>query len=209
MKNPARLTVLLAGAALQLILSPALSPGVMTDRSPGENRSPAGEIREIKGPVPPGKLFPWLLPVGSAIILASGVTVLVISVRRGRRGEPPHETALLSPEAALDLLESRFSGQREDVDLLYQDLSNLVRACLERRSGLPASRLTTDEILAETSGTGGSSPEPVQRLRAFLQRCDLVKFAGYGPSATEIEESFAAARSIIHSADASSTHDLH
>jgi hypothetical protein len=130
-------------------------------------------------------------------------------VRRGRRGEPPHETALLSPEAALDLLESRFSGQREDVDLLYQDLSNLVRACLERRSGLPASRLTTDEILAETSGTGGSSPEPVQRLRAFLQRCDLVKFAGYGPSATEIEESFAAARSIIHSADASSTHDLH
>jgi len=209
MKNPARWTVLLAGAVLQLLLSPALSPGATADRAPGETRSPAGDIRDIKGPVPPLSLFPWLVPVGSAVILAGGVMALVIARRRGRRGDPPQEAALLSPEAALDLLESRFSGKREDVDVLYQDLSNLVRDCLERRTGLPASRLTTDEILAGTSGTGISSPAPAQLLREFLQRCDLVKFAGYEPSVTEIQESIAAARSIIRSAGASSSHDLH
>jgi len=133
---------------------------------------------------------------------------LVIARRRGRRGDPPQEAALLSPEAALDLLESRFSGKREDVDVLYQDLSNLVRDCLERRTGLPALRLTTDEILAGTSGTGISSPAPAQLLRMFLQRCDLVKFAGYEPSVTEIQESIAATRSIILSAGASSSHVL-
>jgi hypothetical protein len=209
MKNTARWTVLLAGAALHLILSPAFSPRAMAERAQGETPTPGGDIRDIKGPVPPGGLFPWLLPVGAAVILAGGVTVLVITVRRWRSGGPPRETAFLSPETALDLLESRFYGQREDVDLLYQDLSNLVRACLERRSGLPASRLTTDEILAGTSGSGCSSPEPAQRLRVFLQRCDLVKFAGYDPSVTEIQESFAAARSIILSTGMSSSHDLH
>ena len=203
MKNPARWTVLLAGAALHLILSPAFSPGAMAERAQGETPTPGGDIRDIKGPVPPGGLFPWLLPVGAAVILAGGVTVLVITVRRGRSGGPPRETAFLSPETALDLLESRLSGQREDVDLLYQDLSNLVRACLERRTGLPASRLTTDEILAGTSGSGCSSPEPTQRLRVFLQRCDLVKFAGYRPSVPETGATFAAVRSLIQGIDAS------
>jgi hypothetical protein len=208
MKTPSRWTILLAGAALLLFMSPAQSSGalaaVATDRPP----VPAGEIRDIKGPLPPGRLFPVLVPGGVAVVLAGVVSLLIITRRRGRISDPLPETALLSPEAALDLLESRFSGKREDVGVLYQDLSNLVRTCLERRTGLPALRLTTDEILAEISGTGVSAPEPAQWLRVFLHRCDLVKFAGHEPPDTEIQECFSAARSIILSAGASSSHDL-
>ena len=190
MKIPTRWTVILAGAALQLFISSA-EPFVTPVTAA------TGELRDIKGPLPPGRIFPYLIPGGVAVILAGKILALVIMRRRKRRRNPLPETAPLSIEAAFDLLESRFRGRPEDTGILYEELSHLVRVWLEQRTGLPASRMTTEELQAESAMTGHSPPEQADLLRVVLPRCDLVKFAGYRPSTPETEATLAVTRSIL------------
>jgi hypothetical protein len=190
MKIASRWTVLLAGAVLQLIITLAwflVAPvtGV------------TGELRDIKGPLPPDRLFPVLIPAGIAIILAGVIMVFVIMRRGSRRGDSLPETVQLSPDAALDLLERRFREQPEDTGRLYQELSHLVRICLAERTGLPVSRMTTEEFLAQAAVTGASPPDQADRFRVLLLRCDRVKFAGYRPPLPETEATLTTARSLL------------
>ena len=209
MKIPARWTVLLAGAALQLFISQAVSPVATAGGATGDSRAPTGELRDIKGLLPANRLFPLLVPGGVAIILAGTIMAFVIVRRRSRRGEPLPESVHLSPDAALDLLERRFRERPEDNSILYQDLSCLLRVCLEQRTGLPVPRMTTEELMAAAAVMGDSPPDQADSLRVVLHRCDLVKFAGYRPSAPETEATLAAVRSIICTTSASAPHDLH
>jgi hypothetical protein len=190
MKIPARWTVLLAGAVLQLIISAAWFLDVPVAGA-------TGELRDIKGPLPPDRLFPLLIPAGVAIIMAGAIVAFAIMRRKNRRGDPLPETVQLSPEAALDLLERRFREQPEDTGRLYQELSRLVRIRLAERTGLPVPRMTTEEFLAEAAMIGVCPPDQADRLRVLLLRCDRGKFAGYRPPLPETEATLAAARSFL------------
>lgn len=197
MKNPIRWTILLTGAALLLFVLSARHPVTAAADAKGKSLAPTGELRDIKGPLPPDRLFPFLLPGGVAIILSGMIMALVIMRRRSRRVNPLPTTAPLSPEAALDLLESRLRDRPEDIGILYLELSRLLRILLEQRTGLPVPRMTTEEFLAEAAVRDDTPPEQADRLRVVLLRCDLVKFAGDRPSAPETEATLEVARSLI------------
>ena len=196
MKIPALWTVLVAGAMLQLII---LSAWFLVAPVAGAS----GELRDIKGPLPLDRLFPVLIPGGIAIILAGAIMALVIMKRGSRRADPHPDTVQLSPEAALDLLNRRFRERPEDTGFFYQELSRLVRICLEQRTGLPVPRMTTEEFLAEAAVTGACPPDQADRFRVLLLRCDRVKFAGYRPPLPETEATLTAARSLLCGNDAS------
>ena len=123
---------------------------------------------------------------------------LFMIIRRERsRSSLLQDLSPLSSETALDTLAVRFSGGQEEIHHLYEELSSLVRLFLEQRTGLPARRMTSEEILRETTIREAFFPKEEEQFRLFLLRCDLVKFAGGTPTATEMQEDLAAARVII------------
>ncbi len=196
MSAPIRWKIIPAGAVLLLSLTSAprfADPGAI----PPEVTPARVEIRDIKGPLPPTQLFPWLLPLGSAVSLAAGMTFFSIMRRRRSRSSLHPDPTPLPPEAALDTLAVRFAEGKEELRHLYGELSSLVRLTLEQQSGLPARRMTSQELVKEIVARGAVSNEAAERLTTFLLRCDLVKFAGVTPTAVEIEEALAAARRII------------
>ena len=60
----------------------------------------------------------------------------------------------------------------------YVELTMVVRRYIERRYGVRAPHLTTDEFLREAGSTDRFSPSALAELKAFLESADLVKFAG-------------------------------
>jgi|GEM_PF-2249734 len=197
MKSTLRLKLLSTRAALLLTLATTVLSAAPAFGVTHGSLAASGELREIKGPLPPTLLFPWLPPVGSALLAVGVVVLLLLARRRSRRGVPSAKPLMLSAEAAFDLLERRWAEDTEEIGLLYMELSRLVRLCLEERTGLPALRMTTEDLLAGIAAEGETFPEHADRLRRFLSRCDLVKFAGAKPTVAEVGDDLAAARAII------------
>ena len=195
MKFLGRWKIFLAGAAFFLSLLSTTGFAVPTPTPPeGAVRQ---EIRDIKGPLAPTRLLPWLLPVGAPLLLAT-VALSIFMIRRGRRSRVRQfQPSPPSLETALDTLEVRFSDGQEEICLLYEELSSLIRLSLEQQTGLSARQMTSEEILEGIAVRGPTLPVDMKQLELFLLRCDLVKFAGATPAATEIREDLAAARSII------------
>jgi hypothetical protein len=131
------------------------------------------------------------------VIVAGVDTAAVWLVRRRRRAEPerqftPQELAYLELQ---QLVESELSVR--DVKLFYVELTGIVRRYIERTTGIHAPEETTEEFLRELqAGTvfGGGERE---RLAAFLESADLVKFAALEPAARDVEETFERAKRFI------------
>lgn len=148
----------------------------------------AGEdtpLRPLKGPVR------WPAPFGSwaaaaaALLLAAGF-LLEARRRRIRRRigptsarppVPPHVTALkeLAALRGADLI------RRREVEPFYRELSAIVRRYLESRFGLRAPERTTEEFIREATGSSLLGTAHQELVRAFLEQCDLVKFARHRP----------------------------
>ncbi len=64
-------------------------------------------------------------------------------------------------------------------------LTTILRRYLERQYQLPARRQTTREFLQALADADGFSAEQKQRLAAFLEQCDLIKFARVSPSTAD------------------------
>ena len=128
-------------------------------------------IEELPPPAqPPGPSFLWVLvPVLALVIVA-----VVILVRAGRkpRPVPPYEWA----SAAFDRLErDAIAGAA-----LVEALAATVRGFIDRRFATPATRLTTEELLAAAE----QAAWPVEQrdsLKQLLEECDRAKFAGDVP----------------------------
>lgn len=88
----------------------------------------------------------------------------------------------------------------------YFELTMIVRCYIERAHAIRAPEQTTEEFLEAVSRDTRFSRETVQRLRAFLQAADLVKYAAQRPDARSITESTQTARDYIeHDASTTST----
>jgi hypothetical protein len=100
----------------------------------------------------------------------------------------------LSPKTAYELtlekLEKAHALLREDEPMPYAVLvSETIRSYLGQRFQSPSTRRTTEEFLRimEIDPTSHLADHR-DLLRGFLQSCDLVKFARYQPTITELEQ---------------------
>jgi hypothetical protein len=153
--------------------------------APGQTTPPADQLYDIRPPF--FYLHSWFW-FWIALGMISAVALLVLAWFWFR----PHR--LLSPksayELALEKLEKARALLREDDPMPYAVLvSEAIRSYLGQRFQAPSTRRTTEEFLRQME-TDRNTPLAEHRdlLRDFLQSCDMVKFARYQPTLTELEQ---------------------
>jgi hypothetical protein len=151
------------------------------------------EIRPLRtAPLPtPTSIFgPRLLVAGLLTFLTFAVGCVggFLIWRHFRRPKPrvlTHEERAL---ADLDRLQRSASQPQFEPRAFAGALSVLLRRYIAERYALPATRQTTAEFLEKVRETIKIEETQRGQLQAFLERCDLVKFAGVSPSAEECRE---------------------
>ena len=157
------------------------------------------DVRSLPLPsVPPEPPYSWngWLAVG-ALPAAMFVLCCMAFWRRSRRKSGPSLTHAERTLAELECLERALGQPDCDPREFYGSLSALLRRYVAERFALPATRQTTAEFLGAIQEATKVSDEQRQRLRAFLERCDLVKFAGVSPALEESRELVEFVRSYI------------
>ncbi len=162
----------------------------------------ASDVRGIKPPVSLDKRYFKLYII---IAIAFGVLLLIAAIlhyvyhRKQSETEsipeplPAHQIAYNDLEnlGAMDLISK---GQIKEY---YYRLSNIVRHYIENRFKLMAPERTTEEFLIEMTVTGKLTGVHKELVGNFLEHCDMVKFAAYGPDRGEIEGSFNSAKKLV------------
>jgi len=158
----------------------------------------AKDIKDIKPPlelayIPVAPLV-WLCAGGAAVAAA------LVALRRVRRkrelSPPPRLPHLIAYEELARLLAMNLIAAGR-VKEYYIGISDIVRRYIERRFGLRAPDRTTEEFLAEASASGLLDPRARTLVGDFLEKCDMVKFARYGPTDEENSGAYAAAKRFV------------
>ncbi len=79
----------------------------------------------------------------------------------------------------------------------FEKLSGCIRRYLENRFDLRAPWMSTEEFLEKAKTSQGLNNEQKKILKNFLLLSDLVKFARYGSSPNEAEDSYIAAKGFV------------
>ena len=143
----------------------------------------------------------WAWSWWSAGVIALGVVVVWLLRWRKRRQEADQADLVIAPHAwalgAFDrLLAEDLVGQGRIHEHYYR-LSGITREYIERRFGISAPDMTTEEFLLSIRGGRHLDESQKQALAKFLEACDLVKFAQYRPSSQEIDQAISAAREFV------------
>jgi hypothetical protein len=91
---------------------------------------------------------------------------------------PPHIRARQMLDKALGLI--------SEPKLFSIAVSDTIRIYLEERFNFHAPDRTTEEFLYELQSTNLLTPDQKESLAQFLASCDLIKFARYEPTETEL-----------------------
>lgn len=172
---------------------------VQIDSVLGEKVVDLADLKPAAAPVHVPGSVRWLV----ALALAGGGVLLAGAIllwRRYRRLRGQAKLPSLSPKelAALELQKLMKSGLSEtDLKLFYVELTAIVRRYIERTAGVHAPEQTTEEFLREISHHPAFTATQRDRLANFLESADLVKFAGYQPMATAVDESVRRARVFV------------
>jgi len=164
---------------------------------------PKGDIKDIKPPMSAPWLFEDFLPYLIALIILAvlGGGVYYYWRKKKLKQElleevkvmiPPHREAL----TALRVLEEKKLWQQGLVKQYYSEATEIIRHFFERRWGIIALELTTDEILVQMKHI----PEALhgwKDMESFFLTADLVKFAKYEPSPAEHENEMRSAYEIV------------
>ena len=162
----------------------------------------ASDVRDIKPPVSLDKSYFRLyiiIAIAFGVLILAAIVLHYIYNRKHREIEsipeplPAHQIAYNDLESlrAMDLISK---GQIKEY---YYRLSNIVRHYIENRFNLMAPERTTEEFLAEMTVTDMLSGVHKELVGNFLEHCDMVKFAAYGPDSREIENSFNSAKKLV------------
>jgi hypothetical protein len=173
-----------------------LSVRVLTDvtEAKPDAARPVTGIEELP-PAPPDDpgAVGWALVTGAAAVLAAAVLAALRRRWRARaKPLPPAEWAV----ARLDRLGGELAAGRVSGGVLADRVAAVLRGFVERRYGLPATRLTTGELILEVERAGWPA-EPAAALRAILDRCDRAKFAGQVPDPAACGELVTGAREWV------------
>lgn len=149
--------------------------------------------------VPRRPLKPWEIAAlsAAAVVLLIGAYVAYRLIRARLLRPPPP----IAPEIwALNQLASL---EREDlfgtkrVREFYYRLSEVVRSYIERKFGLAAPEMTTEEFLTRLTRDSSALPYDAVKLRVFMESCDLVKYAAWEPTRDDGAGNLSAARAFI------------
>jgi hypothetical protein len=169
----------------------------------GVTIDPKGDIKDIKPPMSAPWLFEDFLPYLIALIVIAALAGGFYYYWRKKKQKqnllanikviiPPHREAL----TALRVLEEKKLWQQGLVKQYYSEITEIIRHFFERRWGIIALELTTDEILLQMKHI----PEALKvwkEMDSFFITADLVKFAKYEPSPTEHENEMRSAYEIV------------
>jgi hypothetical protein len=164
------------------------------------------DIKDIKPPLSVPLSLAEVLPYLLALVgIGATAWLAYVYLKKRKRGEsilppppprPAHEVAL----EALRILEAERLWQRGKVKEYHSRLTDILRTYIERRHGIMAMEMTTDETLKALTAALPQDGTPVlSTLEEILLRADLVKFARFQPLPEENERSMALARSFIES----------
>jgi len=166
--------------------------------------SEAGDIRDIKMPWDLPRDYRTLVLWGSiilAVLILLGISFYVWYRKRTGRGvlpqkvEPPRPVHEIAQEKLKELQQSKLL-QEGKVKQFYIELSDIIRHYVEGRYFVVALELTTAELIEDLQ-EANVEPEHVQLIHTFLKRCDLVKFAKYVPTDSEISQDVESAFRIV------------
>ncbi|KJU84419.1 hypothetical protein MBAV_003384 [Candidatus Magnetobacterium bavaricum] len=163
-----------------------------------QDKTPATDIRDIKDLRGGKVLWPYII-AGAVTLLIAAIALYLIRRRRAIKAppaiiqRPAHELAY----EALERLKASTLLQDGLVKEYFIELSAIVRHYIEDRFLLRAPEMTTEEFLGKMRDARQLSESQKALLGDFLQRCDMVKFARYGPDPEEIQESFNAAMRFV------------
>ena len=155
----------------------------------------AADIRDIKPPIEITDPWVWLGWTLGAIALLIAAVLLWRWWQKRRRQialvppVPAHVRARQQLDEALALI-----GQPKPFVVA---VSGTARTYLEERFDFRAPDRTTEEFLRELTSTALLDREQKNSLGAFLESCDLVKFARYEPRETELRELHGAAVKLV------------
>lgn len=158
-----------------------------------------GVVGKPKGPVRigPGPKTAGLYLI--ALLLTTAIVYLIwkLGLRVQReiklRRMSPRERALheLSELIARDLV------GHDQVKEFYFELTMIVRRYIERAHAIRAPEQTTEEFLDAASRDPRFSRDVVNRLRAFLQAADLVKYAAFQPEKPVVDQALDSAKNYV------------
>lgn len=158
-------------------------------------------LRDIKGPVY-FPVNPLPLIVILCLIVVTGAFFLIRHILKRMKEKkeeaaveirPPHEIAY----EALETLEAKGLPSQGRIKEFYYELSLIIRHYIESRFDIKAPEMTTEEFLFALRGSGALSGTHKNLLKEFLDLCDMVKFAKYGPTQKETDDSFNAAKRFV------------
>jgi hypothetical protein len=141
-----------------------------------------------------GKIAAW------AALAAAALFGLFLLVRHLARRVKEH---MMSPIerawAELDrLLKRRLPGKGRYKDF-YVELTMVVRRYVQRKYGVKAPHMTTEEFLGELRRDGGGRFGDTEALGRFLESADMVKFAGVEATTEMADDATASARDYLES----------
>lgn len=165
-------------------------------------RADVKELRDILPPEggQPGPLWwLWFAAAGGSVV---GVVLLFVGWRVLRRLTVKPLKRLTPAEEALRDLD-RIDKLKLGAEQYHARVADVVRQYAERRYQFRAPRQTTAEFLRSVQESEHLTAEQRERLREFLERCDVVKFAGERATAEACREVAAMARVfVVETADA-------
>ena len=141
---------------------------------------------------------PWtwvFWTAGILLALALIATALIVWLAKQKRRAivppvPPHVRARQKIDAALLLI--------GDPRAFCIAVSDAVRVYLEERFNLRAPERTTEEFLRDLQKTSALTTQQKESLGAFLEQCDLVKFARFEPPESLLRELHESALRLVH-----------
>jgi hypothetical protein len=151
--------------------------------------SATNDIRGLKGPVEVPRHWEGYLWMLGFLLAAIALLVWKRYMRRLRQSlltkaqpkpVPPHVRARQRLHAALRHI--------SDPRLFCFEVSETLRVYLEERFRLRAPESTTEEFLVQLQTSTALNHDQKQSLAAFLQSCDLVKFARFEPTEAALRE---------------------
>jgi hypothetical protein len=149
------------------------------------------ELRDIKDVIVlPGVNPLWYWLAGGITLLGLLIILFFFLKNRQKRVH-----ILLAHEKAMDDLQAARSLMTTDNARPFAiTMANILRSYIEDRFQLPVQKLTTREFLGQLITSPEDLPAELQQhkqmLDDWLTHCDLVKFARYSLSETEMEDMF-------------------
>ena len=145
----------------------------------------------------------WLL---LALLLIGAVIYYLVTRKKSTITEEEGIAALAPFEEAIEKLQeldTKLLWQNNEIKKYYSELTEIVRAYIEKELKIPALEITTHELVAILSDfnkikTIDISKETIKKLNALLQEADLVKFAKSTPLSHEIEEDRRDAEEVLN-----------